>query len=394
MSGVIPRRGKAVDSSQIKPMGQPAALPLRFAAICLCVALSLSTFASSAKPAHAVNSGTFAPYVDVTQWPPFAMAQHAQATGIRNYTLGCVVAKGYGACQASWGTYYTLAENWFGDQVQQLRVLGGDVIASFGGAANQELAEACTTVPTLKAQYKAVIDQYALSQLDFDIEGGILTNTSANTRRAKAIAQLQNDAKAAGKSLKVSFTLPVLPQGLTGDGASLVQNAVANGVDIAVVNIMAMDYGDGAAPNPTNKMGEYAIDAANALFNQLKAICQAGGVTKTDAELWAMVGITPMIGENDVASEIFNQDDAREVVAFARSKPVGRIAMWSANRDKACGAGGSLYECTKITQSANEFGLIFNTFAGAQTPTPMPPTSTPDPTLDRPIFMPLLIRAN
>ena len=381
MSDMDQRRGKAADSLQIKPMGQPAALPARLTAICLCIALVLSTFAS---PANASNSGTFAPYVDVTQWPPFAMAAHAQTTGIRNYTLGFIVAKGYGDCRASWGTYYTLAENWFGDELQQLRALGGDVIASFGGAANQELAEACTTMSNLKAQYKAVIDQYALTQLDFDIEGGILTNIAANTRRAQAIAQLQADAAAAGKSLKVSFTLPVLPQGLTQDGINLLKNAVTHGVAISVVNIMAMDYGYGAAPNPTDKMGEYAIDAANALFNQLKAIYQASGAVKTDAELWAMVGITPMIGENDVASEIFNQDDARQVVAFAQSKPIGRIAMWSANRDKSCGASGSLYECTKITQTANEFGLIFNAFAGSQTPV----------TLTLPIYLPLLIRAN
>ena len=259
MSGAIPRRGKAAGSSQIKPIHKPAALPTRLTTFYLCLALVLSTFANLGQLAHAANTGTFAPYVDVTQWPPFAMAAHAQSTGIRSYTLGFIVAKGYGDCRASWGTYYTLPENWFGDEVQQLRALGGDVITSFGGAANQELAEACTTVPNLKAQYKAVIDQYALTQIDFDIEGGILTNITANTRRAQAIAQLQADAATAGKSLKVSFTLPVLPQGLTQDGINLLKNAVTNGVAISVVNIMAMDYGDGAAPNPTNKMPTKAI---------------------------------------------------------------------------------------------------------------------------------------
>ena len=346
----------------------------RFLSFCLSVILPLVAFAGPQKATYAAGTGTFAPYVDVTQWPSFAMTQHAQTTGIRSYTLGFIVAKGYNDCRASWGTYYLLADNWFGDEVQNLRALGGDVIASFGGAANQELGEACTTVPDLKAQYQAVIDQYALNQIDFDIEGGILTNTTANTRRAQAIAQLQADAAAAGKSLKVSFTLPVLPQGLTQDGVNLVKNAVTNGVSISVLNIMAMDYGDSAAPNPANKMGEYAIDAATALYGQLKTLYQDSGANKSEAELWAMVGITPMIGENDVSTEIFNQQDAREVVAFAQSKAIGRIAMWSVNRDKACANGGSLYECTKITQSANEFGLIFNAFAGPSIP--VTPTAT------------------
>ena len=377
-----------------------------FVSCCLFISAMLSGVVlgvrgGGAKPALAAT-GTFAPYVDVTQWPPFDMAAHAQATGIRSYTLGFIVAKGFGDCRASWGTYYLLSENWFGEPIQQLRALGGDVIVSFGGAANQELAEACTTVTDLKAQYKAVADQYALTLLDFDIEGGILTNVAANTRRAQAIAQLQADAAAAGKPLKVSFTLPVLPQGLTADGVALVKNAVVNGVDIGVVNIMAMDYGDSAAPNPANHMGEYAIDAANALFSQLKTIYQQQNITKSDAQLWAMVGITPMIGQNDVQTEIFNQDDAREVVAFAQLQGIGRLAMWSANRDKTCTSGASaLYECAQIPQTANEFGLIFNAFAAAQGPTPTATltrtpsaTNTPDPALDKPVYMPLLIRAN
>ena len=39
----------------------------------------------------------------------------------------------------------------------------------------------------------------------------------------------------------------------------------------ASYNIMAMDYGDSAAPNPQGKMGDYAIAAANRLFTQLKS---------------------------------------------------------------------------------------------------------------------------
>lgn len=58
---------------------------LRFAiAVCLAFAsLSFAVFASAsfAVPTNAARfatAGVFAPYVDVTQWPPFAMAQHAQ----------------------------------------------------------------------------------------------------------------------------------------------------------------------------------------------------------------------------------------------------------------------------------------------------------------------------
>jgi hypothetical protein len=54
--------------------------------------------------------------------------------------------------------------------------------------------------------------------------------------------------QAAYPGLTVSFTLPVLPTGLTADGVSMLQDAHAAGVRIDVINLMTMDYGDSAAP--------------------------------------------------------------------------------------------------------------------------------------------------
>jgi hypothetical protein len=55
-------------------------------------------------------------------------------------------------------------------------------------------------------------------------------------------------AQAANPGLRVSYTLPVLPAGLTADGVDLLRNTVSHGVQIDVLNIMTMDYGDSAAP--------------------------------------------------------------------------------------------------------------------------------------------------
>lgn len=54
--------------------------------------------------------------------------------------------------------------------------------------------------------------------------------------------------QAANPGLTVSFTLPVLPAGLTADGVRLLQSCVSHGVRVDVLNIMSMDYGDSAAP--------------------------------------------------------------------------------------------------------------------------------------------------
>jgi hypothetical protein len=34
--------------------------------------------------------------------------------------------------------------------------------------------------------------------------------------------------------------------------------------------------------------------------------------SRTDAQEWAMVGVTPMIGQNDLGSEVFTTADARQ----------------------------------------------------------------------------------
>lgn len=112
---------------------------------------------------------------------------------------------------------------------------GGNVIVSFGGANGAELAQNCTSGQTLQAQYRAAIDRYKLTHIDLDIEGAAVTDTAANDRRNKAIRALQQEADAQGRQLIVSYTLQVMPTGLTQAGSSLLQNAVANDVDVSTV---------------------------------------------------------------------------------------------------------------------------------------------------------------
>ena len=67
------------------------------------------------------------------------------------------------------------------------------------------------------------------------------------------------------------------------------------------INIMTMDYGDSAAPDPEGQMGYYAIQSAQSLHNQLSQIYP----DKSSDEVWQMIGITPMIGLNDIITERF-----------------------------------------------------------------------------------------
>ena len=133
--------------------------------------------------------------------------------------------------------------------------------------------------------------------------------------------------------MHVSLTLPVMPTGLTQDGLNVIRSAIANGVEVGQVNVMAMDYFDPSLSYPGH-MGDLAIQAAQSTHDQLAALYPG----KADSQLWAMVGVTPMLGINDDNREIFTTADAAKLTTFANAKGLGRIAMWSANRDAPCPA--------------------------------------------------------
>jgi hypothetical protein len=248
--------------------------------------------------------------------------------------------------------------------------MGGDVIASFGGEVGTELATSCGSESALQAQYQAVINDYNLTHIDFDIEGSTLGNTAANNLRDQAIVGLENAARSAGKQLTVSFTVPVTATGLLGDGLSLLQGAVAAGVQFNVANIMTMDLG-GSTDGATSTL---AIDAALGLYNQLAGLFP----NKSGSQLWSMIGMTPMIGLNGSGGEVFTQQDAQTLLTFAQQHGIGEIAMWSAGRDQECPGDASTISttCSGITQQPFDFSKIFNAF---NTTSSVPPTPTPTP---------------
>ncbi|WP_161602336.1 cellulose binding domain-containing protein [Tautonia marina] len=308
-------------------------------------------------------SRRFDPYVDMTLFPTYNLAETVQTQGVTHFSLAFIVADAQN--RPSWGGYEAYAINGsdfdlgIRAQLAQVRRLGGDVTVSFGGANGRELAEAITEVNALKDAYRSVVDAYDLTSIDLDIEGAALAHRTSVDRRSEALASLQQELAAEGRRLDIWLTLPVLPSGLTPDGVYVVQSALNRGVDLAGVNVMAMNYGGSAAPNPDGKTGDYAIMAAQSLHGQLRNLY---GPSLSDEELWGKVGLTPMIGRNDVVTEVFDQQEAREVVAFAREVGVGRLSFWSLHRDRENPNGVISYvepTSSSIEQDPYEFTRIF-----------------------------------
>jgi len=312
----------------------------------------------SGPPPPPAGSKVFAPYIDLGLTVSWQLLSIQQQSGIKVFTLGFVV--GNGGCTPTWGGVgATVANDTLPNGttilslVQGVRAAGGDVIISFGGAAGTELALGCTTVSSLQAAYQSVLNKYSVNsstpvRLDFDIEGGATLDQASINRRNQALVGLKN----ANPNLVISYTLPVLPTGLVASGVNILNSIKAAGLNVNVINVMAMDYGP--ANDNGGQMGLSATQAASNTRNQVLA----AGLTST-------IGVTPMIGINDVASEIFQLSDAQMLLNFANANSyITRLSMWSVTRDNgSCpNQGFASPVCSGIAQSNWAFSNIFKPF--------------------------------
>src|SRR3984957_11431894 len=272
----------------------------------------------------------------------------AQAAGVNAVTLAFGTSNGSCTLQGFNFSSSTKAD------VQSFIANGGRVILSFGGADGPFLEDDCST-SQLYNIINNLVSTYKIYYLDFDVEGSEVDDTGAANTRNAVIKQLQ----AAYPNLYVSFTVPVNPDGLPGDVLTLIKNAKNAGVNISVVNIMTMDYG-----NQGQDEGSWAIESANATFNQLKSVY----TNLSTAQLWGMIGITPMIGNNDYPGnnapanpEKFTIADATTVTQFAATNNIGLLSYWALNRDQPGSAPteDSLDQFNGVSTTKFEYYNIF-----------------------------------
>lgn len=309
----------------------------------------------------------FAGYADVTVSPAYDF----EAARMKDVILAFVVASPGTPCTASWGADYSLdaagGELNLDGRLKSLSSRGGTAAISFGGAVNQELANSCGDETRLKAAYRDVIDRYHPAALDFDLEGANLLDENAGARRAKVIAELQRARGPFEQGLAVWLTLPASPRGLTDAGITAVDQMLKAGVQLSGVNLMTMNYGESRAPSQS--MLEASTSAATAAHAQLSIVYQRAGINLSSGNLWKKLGLTPMIGQNDLPGEVFDIQAAQELHDFAVRKGINRLSMWSLNRDTACSPGGqsslASHTCSGVSQEPGQFaGLLGSGLTG------------------------------
>jgi chitinase len=319
-----------------------ALLPLALLGSPAAAAPATATSVAGAAAPNA-DAGRFSPYVDITMATP-TLRDVADATGQKHFTLAFALADSTG-CNPSWGGTVPLDDSRVIGEVNDLKGAGGDVTVATGGAAGPYLENTCGSTADLLAAYEKALDAVGSNRLDVDVEASIpVAQVNA------ALKQLQSD-----RGTAITYTLRVQGQdyGVDPFSVQILQDAASRGLDVTV-NPMLMDFGY------TGDWGAALIAASNATLGQMKQIWP----DRSDADLYHMLGLTPMIGKNDTGPTT-TQDDARQVLNYAQSNHVGSIGFWSVGRDNGgCPNGTVSPTCSGISQGDYEFTNIFKAFTG------------------------------
>ncbi|MDX2698303.1 hydrolase [Streptomyces ipomoeae] len=307
-----------------------------------------TTSSAPSAPATAEESTTetstvYAPYVNADDASDLDDAGSAAA-----YNLAFVIADG-DECTPAWNGTTAIDDSAVKSRISALTDSGASARVSFGGASGTELAQACDSADALAEAYGAALDAAGATAADFDVEGDALEDSDSVDLRSEAIALLQKDRP----GLSVSFTLPVMPDGLDDAGIALLDSANNASVQVSTVNIMTMNY----ASSYDGDMGDYAEQAAEAAHEQLMDVFGT-----SDATAWRALALTSMLGVNDVDNETFTLEDAAQVREFAEEKGVGWVSLWATFRDQECGDGASdeLTDCSGVEQEDGAFGEAFS----------------------------------
>ncbi|CAN5576771.1 T2SS-translocated chitinase [soil metagenome] len=317
--------------------------------------LKISIFTVLCGLFQTAHSAEIAPYFYT--WGNSTLMQAKQNAGLNSASLAFAITQGSCALDSS-----------INDMLPDIRnfvASGGQLIISFGGERGVYAEIACTDDNQLFNLIEKVILDTGSQRLDFDVEGKQLLNTAATARRTRVLARIQTKYP----NLDLSFTLPAWFTGLSVESINLIKSNSAAGVRVRVYNFMTMSWGaanvNSTWVNPAT-LGQATIVTIRACVNQLVTLFPG----KSMAQIYAMVGITPMIG-NNADGTFFTLADASTVTQFAKENGVARIGYWAFQRDVAQSYTGqtdlNLY--SGVAQSNFQF---FKIFVGASSISPAP----------------------
>jgi hypothetical protein len=344
------------------------ALTAAAAAVSLIAASGSGMAALAAARSHChhrwLPAQVYAPYYETYLAPNTpSISTIARRSGARYFTLAFLQTPKKGSCALDWNGTKSQPLGYYTADIARLRRMGGDVIPSFGGYSadedGTEIADSCTSVSKIAADYETVVRTLHVTRLDMDVEANSLTNKAGIERRSKAIALAQSWAAHHHIQLQIQFTLPIEPSGLDSE-ISVLRSAIAAGVRVYSVNIMVFDYY--LSPHePKLNMGAEAVAAANSTHRELSSLYPHASA----AQLWAMIGMTMLPGIDDYtpAREVTYLPDAKRILDFASLHRMNFLSIWAIQRDNGgCPGAFDSNTCSGIKQKAWAFSHLLEPF--------------------------------
>jgi chitinase len=317
--------------------------------------------AASGPSARTLPQHIFAPYFEGYSGDDPAVL--SAESGDKYLTLAFIQTPAPGSCTIDWNGDPSTPVSWvtYGASIAKMRARGGDVIPSFGGYGadhgGEEIADSCTDIGKIAADYEQVITTYGVTRLDFDVEDYSQTNPAGIDRRNKAIALVEQWAARRHRTVQFVYTIGTNMTGLDEpDGIGILQNAVANHARIDIINIMTFDYYD----DQPHEMGRDTVTAADAVIAQLRSVYPH----KSVEELWHMLGITEMVGLDDYGPpEVLTPADAAFVERWAARTGIAELSFWALERDNGgcVGTAGS-DDCSGVAQATWRYSHTFEPF--------------------------------
>lgn len=228
--------------------------------------------------------------------------------GVRSFAIGHIVA-GPGGCAPHWAGARPRGGESVTARIDRLRADGGEVWPAFGGPYGQELAATCENPARLLSAYRHVVA--ALDPPGVDFEAGGSAGPAAVSRRAAAVARLQREARARGRSLRVTFTLPASRHGLEAADQEMLRAAREEGVEIESVGLLV------PIASGVSNLHDLAV-AARAARLQI-----AAALDVPPDRVWRRMGLVPVLaGPGDLGP-----GDAARLAAFRARNGLGWLSL-------------------------------------------------------------------
>lgn len=284
-------------------------------------------------------SFVFSPYKDVTinlNWNNNVMQSKVTGTALPVAGTGSLIstqvpnldtvtlAFATGACGSeSWGG--VSADAFKSANIPVLDGAGVNYIVSTGGASGTFTCDSAAGLNNFIARYYTP----HMVGVDFDIEGG---QTQAQTDALVAAAKV---AEGQYPGLRFSFTVATLAAsdgsygGVNALGNQVIQAVQASGLQHYTINLMVMDFGRAQASNCVLK-SDGLCDMGASTIQAVENLRHTYGIAPEHIE------VTPMLGRNDTADEIFTLDNVDTVAQYAAQNGLAGVHHWSLDRDAPC----------------------------------------------------------